>query len=242
MPDFCINSDFFKIMLLGFLGTIIYGIAQDQITARLCIEYFNSEAAAHHKNLLDNFKANEYVKKIFPNGIDTNSPSIVALIWGIAATWWVGLPFGIATSIVGRCGSTLPKLKTNELIQPAMLAFLATAIAAIIAGITGYSEYKLNDNFIEPRGTGLIPQDKRAFFVANSYAHGAAYVVGGISSVLLVLWTFGKRISKLKNSYKELKNRLKTATLLIKNQKLLNNQMNSFFNYLKQNVELEKQN
>src|SRR5688500_9214653 len=59
---------------LSLLAAIGYGVAHDQVTARICVEYFT---LGH--------------PPLFP----PDSPTFPALGWGVAATWWVGLPLGL---------------------------------------------------------------------------------------------------------------------------------------------------
>jgi hypothetical protein len=58
-----------KIILLSTVAAIAYGVIHDQITARLCVEYF---AIAH------------------PPLFHTTSPTVLGICWGIAATFAVG--------------------------------------------------------------------------------------------------------------------------------------------------------
>jgi hypothetical protein len=55
-----------KIILLCVLSAITYGILHDQVTARICVEYFT---IGH------------------PPMFATDSPTFLALGWGILATW-----------------------------------------------------------------------------------------------------------------------------------------------------------
>jgi len=50
---------------------VAYGLVHDQVTVRVSLEYFT---IGH------------------PQLITTSSPTLLALFWGAAATWWVGLP------------------------------------------------------------------------------------------------------------------------------------------------------
>ena len=66
-----------RIILLCIASATFYGVIHDQFTARICIEYFTV--------------AHEHV-------IDTNSPTLLGLYFGFAATWWVGLLATISIS------------------------------------------------------------------------------------------------------------------------------------------------
>ena len=63
----------------------------DQVTARLSPEYFNSNAVPHHKKLLDDI-SQELLKSGMPGLAEKvkTSPTLIAAIWGVAATAPVG--------------------------------------------------------------------------------------------------------------------------------------------------------
>src|SRR6266545_7806607 len=85
-----------RIVLLCVLAAVVYGITQDQVTARVCVEYFT----IGHLPLFE-----------------TSSPTLLALGWGTVATWWVGLPLGLALSVAARAGSE-PRRSARDLIRP----------------------------------------------------------------------------------------------------------------------------
>ena len=85
-----------SIVALAMAAAISYGIVHDQITARICLEYFT---IGH------------------PRLIASESPTVLALFWGVVATWWVGLPLGIALAVAARIGGR-PKLTATDLVRP----------------------------------------------------------------------------------------------------------------------------
>src|SRR6266513_2858429 len=100
--------EFLKIVGLGILAAVSYGIIHDQTTVRVCVEYFT---IGH------------------PPLIPSTSPTLLALAWGVVATWWVGLPLGFTLASAARLGHR-PKLLAAQL-TPLILRLLATA--AIVA-------------------------------------------------------------------------------------------------------------
>ncbi|MFZ0335817.1 MAG: hypothetical protein WAL69_16905, partial [Candidatus Acidiferrales bacterium] len=62
-----------KIIALAVAAAIAYGIVHDQVTIRVCPEYFT---VAH------------------PHIFRTGSLTLIALGWGVVATWWAGLAAG----------------------------------------------------------------------------------------------------------------------------------------------------
>ena len=65
---------FLRIVLQCVALAIVYGIVHDVVTAHVCVEYFT---IGH------------------PTVIGCTSPVMLALTWGVLATWWVGLGLGL---------------------------------------------------------------------------------------------------------------------------------------------------
>ncbi len=152
-----------KIILLCTASAVIYGICHDQVTARVCVEYFTVGHAP-----------------IFP----TESPTLLAFAWGTAATWWVGLILGVLAALVSRAGSW-PKLDAARLIRPIACLLIVMAIASLLAGITGYQLAKASGYVLpEPYGP-RIPEERHRLFFADSLAHLAAYGVGLFGELIL---------------------------------------------------------
>src|SRR5262245_11175533 len=101
---------------LGLLAAISYGVAHDQVTARVCLEYFT---IGH------------------PPLIPTESPTLLAFGWGIVATWWVGLPLGIVLAGAARVGKQ-PKLTARQLCRPVITLLACMAVCAAASGVVGY--------------------------------------------------------------------------------------------------------
>jgi hypothetical protein len=95
----------------------VYGIVHDQVTARVCIEYFT---IGH------------------PPVFNTTSPTLLALGWGVIATWWVGLPLGLALAFAARTGK-LSQRDARSLLRPIGLLLAGMAISALVAGVIGAS-------------------------------------------------------------------------------------------------------
>src|SRR5579871_5632082 len=105
-----------RIITLSILAAIAYGIIHDQITARLCVEYFT---IGH------------------PPIFGTDDPTILGIGWGIIATWWVGLILGISLAICTRAG-LLPKRSVGSLVRPVACLLAVMAGCAVAAGLTGW--------------------------------------------------------------------------------------------------------
>ncbi len=84
------------IVLMCVAAAVLYGIVHDQITARVCVEYFT---IGH------------------PPIFGTDDPTLLGIGWGIIATWWVGLILGILLAVIARAGSR-PQRSVRSLLPP----------------------------------------------------------------------------------------------------------------------------
>src|SRR4051794_2635354 len=96
------------IVALCIGASVAYGILHDQVTARVCVEYFT----VGHIRILD-----------------TESPAILGLVWGVIATWWVGLMLGVPLAIAARAGRR-PKRDVRSLVRPIAWLLLVMAVSA----------------------------------------------------------------------------------------------------------------
>jgi hypothetical protein len=120
----------YAFLLLCVAVAMLYGIANDQITARISWEYFY------------------YGKDLAPIIGPNTPPNPSELRWqaariGAAATWWAGLVIGAAMLIANN-----PSPRRRRLTYPRLIARLPGVIgivvlAALIVGIAGYY-YLLN--------------------------------------------------------------------------------------------------
>ncbi|HUK48266.1 MAG TPA: hypothetical protein VLW06_11765 [Terriglobales bacterium] len=106
--------EFLKIWLLSIGAAITYGILHDQVTAHFCVEYFS---IAH------------------PIILPLTSPTLLALQWGILATWWVGAFLGLLLAISARSGS-YPTLSAREITRPLIALLCCMGVGAFIAGFS----------------------------------------------------------------------------------------------------------
>jgi hypothetical protein len=105
-----------KIILTCIVAAVFYGIVHDQFTAHICVEYFSV---------------------FHPPVFSTESPTLLALGWGVIATWWMGAFLGALLAFAARAGS-LNKIDARELVRPISKLLLAMGFLAVVAGLTGY--------------------------------------------------------------------------------------------------------
>jgi hypothetical protein len=154
-----------RIILFAMLAATGYGILHDQVTAHLSVEYFT---IAH--------------PPVFP----TESPFLLALGWGILATWWFGLGLGGALAAAARLGS-VPRLGLAQLRRPILLLMAASALAALLAGLCGALLAAGGIIWLVGDWAAMVPPDRHVAFLAVAWAHTASYAAGGLGGLIVVV-------------------------------------------------------
>jgi len=160
-----------KILLLAVLAAVVYGILHDQVTVRVCLEYFT---VAH------------------PRVFDTDSPTLLAAGWGIIATWWMGFVLGIPAAVLAAWGRA-PKLRAAELLRPIAVLLGTMACLALLAGVAAYVLTARGVWTLDPSWAIRISGPHHARFQAASAAHLTSYGVGAMGGVFLCLWIWWQR-------------------------------------------------
>lgn len=160
-----------RIVLLCIFAAILYGIVHDQVSARVCIEYFT---IGHAPIFL------------------TNNPTLLGLGWGAIATWWVGLLLGIPLAIVARAGSR-PKRSVKSLIRPIGYLLSTMAIAALASGIVGWLLARAGAITLMGRAARRVSPDRHPVFLADLWAHSASYLVGLVGGVVVLVLVWRSR-------------------------------------------------
>lgn len=162
-----------KIIALSVAAACIYGILHDQITAHLCVEYFT---IAH------------------PTIFHTTSPFLLAIGWGVVATWPLGLLMGILAAVAARFGSP-PRVSASDILPLILLLLLVMAILATVAG--SYGAYGMARGWLSLTGQWdrYIPRDKWVAFNADAYAHLMSYASGIMGGLAIIGWILVHRIT-----------------------------------------------
>lgn len=157
-----------KVILLSIVAACTYGVLHDQITIRVCEEYFT---VAH------------------PPLFHTTSPTLLALCWGIAATLGIGFLLGGVLALVSQSGEQ-PPYKIPRLVRSITILLLVMSLSALAAGILGYQLSERGVIFIPSVFDENIPRENHHRFMAAWFAHGASYLVGlaGGSFLCLRIW------------------------------------------------------
>ena len=159
------------IVLMCVTSCVVYGIIHDQITARICVEYFT---IGH------------------PNLFGTESPTMLGFAWGILATWWVGLLLGIPLACASRLGYW-PKIEPLTLVRPLALLMGCTFVIASIAGVIGWYAATKGWVFLTGNLAERVPEEQHIWFLTDLFAHNASYLTGFCGGVILIVSVIRKR-------------------------------------------------
>lgn len=159
------------IVALCVLAAIAYGIAHDMVTAHLCVEYFT---IGH------------------PPVFRTEDPVLLALGWGVIATWWMGLLLGVPLATAARAGRR-PKRTAPELVRPIAKLLVVMATCAAIAGFVGWLLARDGRIVLVGGLAARVPADRHALYLADLWAHLTSYAVGFVGGILLAVRTWRGR-------------------------------------------------
>lgn len=160
-----------QFVVLGIVAACVYGIVHDQVTARVCVEYFTLGHAP-----------------LFA----TESPTLLGIGWGVVASWWGGAILGLGLAAAARSGNR-PKVDANEMVRPVFCLLVVMATSAILAGISGYWLAITGRIQLTGRIALDVPSEKHPYFLADMWAHGASYLVGFMGGWLLIVWVWWRR-------------------------------------------------
>jgi hypothetical protein len=163
-----------KIILLVILTAACYGILHDQITARVCKEYFTVD----HPDLG------------WPVIFHNPHPTILAFAWGIVATVPLATVLGIILALAAQVGSW-PRISAGMLFIPLMAIFLIMGLLAFGAGLTRYHTAEM-----QYQEFGYVNPAEEADFAA----HLMSYVAGTLGAIVLMFGMLGIRFLRRRKS------------------------------------------
>jgi hypothetical protein len=159
------------IVLMCVVAAVCYGVVHDQVTARVCVEYFT---VGH------------------PPVFGTDDPTLLGIGWGIIATWWVGLLLGVPLAIFARVGSR-PKRSFGSLVRPIAGLLGVMAVFALAAGVMGWFLARSGAVFLVGPIARALPADRHVPFLADLWAHSASYLVGLVGGIVVMIRVWRSR-------------------------------------------------
>jgi hypothetical protein len=163
---------FLSIVLLCIAASIAYGLVHDQITIRISLEYFT----VLHPQILP----------------EDTSPTVLALAWGIIATWWVGLILGIILGLA-CCVGKQPSLGAKDLLVPIIGLLGVMAVGAALAGIIGYELGVHKILTPAPFVTANVASDRINRLFTAGGSHLASYAIGFAGGIVLSIRSWIRR-------------------------------------------------
>ncbi len=164
------------IVLQCVAACVVYGVIHDQFTVRICLEYFT---IGH--------------PPVFP----TENPTLLALGWGVIASWWVGVLVGVPLASAARFGSW-PKREPRTLIRPLFYLMVASFVFAACAGLAGWVAASNGSVQLTGGLAKAVPPDRHSPFLVDLWIHDASYLAGAIGGfTLFVSVLFGRQSAAL---------------------------------------------
>lgn len=157
-----------KIIALCTLAAIVYGVVHDEITVQISREYF---AVGH--------------APIF--GTDT-SGFLLALGWGVFATWWAGVLIGVLLAVAARAGPEAT-VDAAALVRPVVVVLGIMVAVAVVGGLAGYVLAVYGVIRPIPAIAEAVPPGRHARFLAVGATHYASYAAGFVGGLALVFRT-----------------------------------------------------
>jgi len=162
-----------KTIGMCIVGAIVYGILHNQVTARVCVEYFT---IGH------------------PTIFVTDSPTLLGIGWGILATWWVGLILGVLLAFASLW-DVKPRRSTRSLLRPVLVLLAVMGALALAAGFTGYALAQSGSVVLVGPLASSVPADRHSVFIADLWAHSASYLAGFVGGIVLIIMVWRSRRS-----------------------------------------------
>lgn len=157
-----------RILALCVGAAVIYGVAHDLVTAHVCVEYFT---IGH------------------PDLFGTEQPVLLALGWGVVATWYVGAVLAIPLICAARLG-TAPRAGWRDLVRPLAVLLAIMAVCAVIGWFVAHALARSGRIVLQGDPALLVDRDRHALFLGNLGAHLASYASGFLGGLILpvVVW------------------------------------------------------
>jgi hypothetical protein len=156
---------FIRIVILCVLAAVAYGVIHDQITARICIEYFT----IGHRRI-----------------ITSTSPTMLALAWGVVATWWMGVLLGVPLAICARAGRW-PRLTAEDLHRRIVIVLLVMLVLASVSAMTGRILAVNHRVWLVGRIARELPPERHVDYLTVMWSHLASYAAGSLGGVYLCI-------------------------------------------------------
>ena len=157
----------FMTIVLGATGlACLLGICLDLVTANVAVEYFS----VHHPRL-----------------VPTDNPWILAVVWGVAASWWFGVIAGLIVATINHRRSVpLPPQRILRWTLVACITLWGIMIAILLTIIT------IANTIPMEKRPKTFEQDRD--LVAVAMAHQYEYYLGAVALLIIALMTWRSKL------------------------------------------------
>ena len=160
-----------RVLQIGIAAEVAYAMLQDQISVRLCPEYFT---VAH------------------PRIEGLTDPTLLGLAWGFLGAWWGGALIGAFTGFAARVGHW-PKLNPQELLCPtAWLLLFQAGVTAAAGWIATYEVSEPGFMIIESLASHIPVERHNACYIV-SRMHQGTYLSAIAGGAFICGWIFQRR-------------------------------------------------
>lgn len=166
----------YRFVLMGLVVMVGYAMLQDQVSARLCPEYFTV---------------------FHPPIPGLTDPTLLGISWGFIGAWWGGILLGLVVGLVATLGSR-PQLAPRELVWPLGVLVLAVATVTALTGFTVWHHAKLlGVSLTDP--SDLLPRERHPGLLTVACYHLSAYASATIGGIVLCIWVWLERGKRRRN-------------------------------------------
>lgn len=160
----------YRFALYGLVAVVGYAILQDQVSARLCPEYFT------------------VLHPPIPNLTD---PTLLGICWGFLGGWWGGIVLGYAAGLVATIGPR-PALHPRDFVKPLAVCMCAVGVITALCGYSVWRHAEMLAVSLEGMDGLIAPERQRAALVVASY-HFVAYATATLGGIVVCVWLAAER-------------------------------------------------
>ena len=153
----------FRFAVLGMVAAAGYGMLQDQVSARLCPEYFTV---------------------FHPPIPGLTDPTLLGIAWGFLGAWWCGAGMGYVVGLIATLGPR-PPLAPRDVARPMLVLLAVVGVVTFLTGLSVWRHAEMFDVSFGPIVTTAVPEGRhRELFVVACY-HFVAYATSILGGVVL---------------------------------------------------------
>jgi hypothetical protein len=161
----------YRFALIGLVAIVGYAILQDEVSARLCPEYFT------------------VLHRPIPGVTD---PTLLGICWGFLGGWWGGALLGYAAGLCATLGPG-PQLAPRELLKPIALLVCSVAATTPLAGYSVWRHSEALGVMLDPAMAEAVPLRRHRELLTVACYHFVAYTSSVVGGVVLCVWVRSER-------------------------------------------------